>query len=458
MSAKSKSPAFTPGLPDVAAPPRRSFEESQRLGDRLASLVPGGAHTYAKGADQYPELSPAVIERGLGCHVWDADGNEYIEYGMGLRSVTLGHAYPAVVEAVAASLASGTNFTRPSTLELECAEQLLRIVPGAEMVKFTKDGSTACTAAVKLARRATGRDKVAVCADHPFFSYDDWFISTTTMDGGIPPIERSRTTPFPYNDLAAVQAMFEAHPGEVAAMILEPVRAEAPADGFLEGVRELCTEFGAILIFDEMISGFRYAVGGGQELFGVTPDLSTYGKALANGFALSALCGRRDLMMLGSHGDDEHDVFLLSTTHGAEAAGLAAAIATMRVYETEPVIEHLATTGAALAAGLRDAAASNGVADHVTPFGFPCNLVFGTLDGDGNPSQSFRCLFLQEMIQRGVLGPSLVVSYSHTADDVARTVDAFDGALAVYARALEDGVERHLVGRPSRHVFDRRSS
>jgi glutamate-1-semialdehyde 2,1-aminomutase len=251
--------------------------------------------------------------------------------------------------------------------------------------------------------------------------------------------------------------MFEAHPGEVAAVILEPVRAEPPVHGFLEGVRELCTQVGAILIFDEMISGFRYAVGGGQELFGVTPDLSTFGKALANGFALSALCGRRDLMMLGSHGHDEHDVFLLSTTHGAETTGLAAAIATMRVYETEPVIEHLAATGTALAAGLREAAASNGLADHVVPIGFSCNLVYTTLDGRGKPSQIFRSLFLQEMIQRGVLGPSLVVSYSHTATDVARTVEAFDGALAVYARAMGDGAERYLVGRPSRHVMARRS-
>jgi glutamate-1-semialdehyde 2,1-aminomutase len=456
MSAKSNSSAYSQALPQSAASGRRSFEESRRLGHRLATLVPGGGHTYAKGADQYPELSPGVIERGDGCHVWDADGNEYIEYGMGLRSVALGHAFPVVTDAVAASLAMGTNFTRPSTLELECAEQFLGMMPAAEMVKFTKDGSTATTAAVKLARRATGRELVALCADQPFLSYDDWFMSTTTMDGGIPAIERAMTTSFPYNDLGAVRAMFEAHPGEIAAVILEPVRTDAPVDGFLEGLREVCTTNGAILIFDEMIAGFRYALAGGQELFDVTPDLSTFGKAMANGFALSALCGRRDLMMLGAHDQDDNDVFLLSTTHGAETTGLAAAIATMRVYETEPVIDHLAATGAALAAGLREAAAANGLVDHVAPIGFLCNLVYSTLDGDGNPSQAFRSLFLQEMIQRGVLAPSLVVSYAHTPADVARTVDAIDSALTVYSRAMEDGAERHLVGRPSRTVFARR--
>ena len=451
----SQSPVSQPA-PRSAAADRRSFEESRRLGSRLATLVPGGGHTYAKGADQYPELSPGVIERGLGCHVWDADGNEYIEYGMGLRAVTLGHAYPPVIEAVSASLAIGTNFTRPSVVELECAEQFLAMIPTAEMVKFTKDGSSATSAAVKLARRATGRDTVALCAEHQFFSYDDWFISTTTMDGGIPAVEREMTASFHYNDLASVRAMFEAHPGAIAAVILEPVRTDAPVDGFLDGLRELCTANGAILVFDEMITGFRYALRGAQDLFGVTPDLSTFGKGFANGFPLSALCGRRDLMMLGSHEREEDDVFLLSTTHGAETTGLAAAMATMSVYETEPVIEHLESTGTALAAGLRDAAAAHGLADHVGPIGYPCNLVYSTLDADGKPSQAYRSLLLQEMIQRGVLMPSLVVSYSHTPTDVERTIEAFDVALSVYARAMNDGADRYLVGSPSRHVFERR--
>lgn len=424
----------------------------------MRRVVPGGCHTYAKGDDQYPELSPGFIARGEGCHVWDVDGNEFIEYGMGLRSVTLGHAYPEVVAAVRDSLALGTNFTRPASLELECAEAFLQIVDGAGMVKFTKDGSTATTAALRLARAFTGRDLVGVCAEHPFFSYDDWFIGTTTMDGGIPESGRSLTVPFHFNDLASVEALFAAHPGQVAALFLEPARTEEPAAGFLSGLQALCRKNGAVLVFDEMITGFRWHLGGAQKAYGVAPTLSTFGKALANGFSLSALCGTRDIMQLGSGRRDEGRVFLLSTTHGAETPSLAAALATMDVYRREPVVEHLHRQGQRLGEGVSQRAEMRGLGRHVRVIGRPCNLVYSTLDPDGEPSQAFRTLFLQETIRRGVLMPSLVVSYSHSDEDIDRTLDAVDGALEVYGRALEDGVEKHLVGRPSRMVFERRWS
>jgi glutamate-1-semialdehyde 2,1-aminomutase len=429
---------------------------SKQLQERLVSLVPGGCHTYAKGADQYPELSPAVIAKGSGCHVWDVDGNEFIEYGMGLRAVTLGHAYPPVVEAVRDSLALGTNFTRPAAIELECAELFLEIIRGAEMVKFTKDGSSATTAALKLARAHTGRELIGICAEHPFFSYDDWFISTTTADTGIPPSAREQVKRFHYNDLASVERLFESNAGRVAALILEPVRIDPPAPGFLEDLQALCRKHGAVLIFDETITGFRWHVGGAQALYGVTPDLSIFGKALANGFALSALCGSREIMRLGSRERASDQAFLLSTTHGAETPAMAAAIRTMQIYRDEPVVEHLFRQGERLAVGVRAAAAARGLERHLTVVGFPCNLLYATLDRDGRPSQAFRALFLQETIRRGVLMPSLVVSYSHADRDVERTIEAVDGALEVYARALEDGVERHLTGPPTRPVFDRR--
>ena len=234
------------------------------------------------------------------------------------------------------------------------------------------------------------------------------------------------------------------------------MRTEPPDPGFLEGVRDLCTEHGTVLVFDEMITGFRYDRRGAQHLYGVTPDLSTFGKALANGFALSALCGRRDLMRLGSREREQDDVFLLSTTHGAESTALAAAIRTMEIYEREPVVEHLYRQGERLAAGLREVAAGHGVQDYVAPVGFGCNLVYSSLDADGQPSQAFRTLLLQETTRRGVLMPSLVVSYSHDDAAIDQTVEAIDGALSVYAKALVDGPERFLTGPPSCHVFDRR--
>jgi glutamate-1-semialdehyde 2,1-aminomutase len=439
------------------AEPIVNFEKSSGLAARLARIVPGGSHTYAKGADQFPELSPGVLTHGRGCHVWDADGNEYIEYGMGLRSVGLGHAYPEVVEAVRASLDLGTNFTRPAVIELEAAERFLDVIPTAEMVKFTKDGSTATSAALKLARKSTGRDLVAMCVDHPFFSYDDWFISTTTSDGGIPTDEIGRAVPFAYNDLASVEAAFDAHPGQISAVFLEAVRTDEPSPGFLEGIRSLCDRHGTVLVFDEMITGFRYDLHGAQHRYGVTPDLSTFGKSIANGFSVSALAGAGELMRLGSRQRGSDDVFLLSTTHGAETPGLAAAIATIDVYCREPVIEHLDRQGRRLADGLRQAAARHGLEQHVFPVGFPCNLLFATRGPDGGPSQPFRTLFLQELVKRGVLMPSLVVSYSHTDADVDRTLEAIDGSLEVYAQAMSAGTtDGLLVGPPSRVVFERR--
>ncbi|MGB5694179.1 MAG: glutamate-1-semialdehyde 2,1-aminomutase [Polyangiales bacterium] len=431
------------------------FDETRKLQEKSHALIPGGAHTYAKGDDQYPELAPGFIARGRGCHVWDVDGNEFIEYNMGLRSVTLGHAYPEVIQAAEEAMRLGTNFTRPSPLEVECAEEFLGIVRGADMIKFTKDGSTATTAAITLARAITGRDKVALCIDHPFFSYNGWSMGTTPVDAGIPESEKALTVTFHYNDLASVEALFDAHPGEIAAMILEPTRGEDPADGFLHELRKLCTENGTLLVLDEMITGFRVHLGGGQTYFGVTPDLSTFGKAIANGFSVSALAGKREFMERGGLHHDKERVFLLSTTHGAETHGLAAAIATMRVYQREPVIEHLWKIGERLALGFTEATREAGLEDYVHVVGKPCNLAFATKGPDGEPSQAYRSLFLQETIARGVLMPSLVVSYSHTTEDIDRTVDAVRGALKVYRQAMDEGAERYLVGRPSKIVYRR---
>jgi glutamate-1-semialdehyde 2,1-aminomutase len=429
----------------------------KQLAARLRRLVPGGCHTYAKGDDQYPELAPALIARGKGCHVWDVDGNQFIEYGMGLRAVTLGHAYPRVVEAVRGSLELGTNFTRPAPEELACAELFLSLIDGADMVKFTKDGSTANTAAVRLARRTTGRDLVAICADHPFFSYDDWFFCTTTADGGIPRAAYEQTVQFHYNDLASLRAQFAAHPGQIAAVILEPARIDEPAPGFLAELVALSHAEGAVVIFDETITGFRWHARGAQHLYGVVPDLSVFGKGMANGFAHSALAGKREVMHWGGRDHPDENVFLLSTTHGAEIPALVAAIATMEIYRTEPVTEHLHRVGARLAEGLRQASAHHGLTEYVMPVGRACNLFFGTRGPDGKPSQPFRTLFLQELIKRGVLGPSFVVSYSHQDEDIDRTIDAVDGALAIYARAMAAGsVDGLLVGPPSRPVYGRR--
>jgi glutamate-1-semialdehyde 2,1-aminomutase len=431
----------------------RRFDKSHRLQQRSHRLIPGGAHTYAKGDDQYPVLAPGFIERGFGCHVWDVDGNKYIEYGMGNRAVGLGHAYGPVLRAVEATLTGGCNFTRPAKIEIDAADEFLDLISAAEMVKFCKDGSDATSGAVKLARAYTGRDLIAVCSDHPFFSVDDWFIGTNPMHAGIPEATRRLTVGFRYNDIDSVAALFARHPGQIAGLILEASRGDDPKSNFLHEVRRLCHENGALFIIDEMITGFRWDARGAQKVYNIEPDLTCFGKALANGFSVSALAGKREFMRLGGlDHTDKPRVFLLSTTHGAETHALAAAIATMRIYRTEPVIEHLYRIGERLKAGLEEVIAFHGVEAQVSVFGRPSCLLFGTRDGDGKPSQAFRTLFLQETIRRGVLMPSLTVSYAHTDEDVERTVEAVDGALAIYKCALADGVEHHLVGRPSQVV------
>lgn len=418
------------------------------LSRRSKLLIPGGAHTYAKGDDQFPVNAPPFLVRGEGCRVWDMDGAEYIEYGMGLRSVTLGHAYKPVIEAAMRQLPLGANLGRPTPVEVECAEKFLQLVPTAEMVKFCKDGSSALDGAVKLARAHTGREFIAVCGDHPFFSTSDWFIGSSPMPGGIPEWIRSRTIKFRYNDLDSLRHVFEQHAGNVACVVLEAARTDEPAPGFLEGLREFCSATGTVLVFDEMITGFRWHRSGAQHIYGVTPDLSAFGKAMGNGFAVSALAGRRDLMELGGTANGRERVFLLSTTHGAETHGLAAAIATMSVYEQEPVTEHLHAMGARLRRGIQEQVDRLRLADFFECVGRDCCLLFATRDAARRPSQPFRTLFLQELVSRGILAPSFVVSYSHRTEDIDATIRAVTAALEVYAMAIEHGVERYLVGRP----------
>jgi glutamate-1-semialdehyde 2,1-aminomutase len=433
------------------------FSRGKLLTRKAHDFIPGGCHTYAKGDDQYPELSPAFIDRGKGCHVWDLDGNEFIEYGMGLRAVTLGHAYEPVVQAAYTQMMLGNNFTRPAPLEVRYAEALLSVVDGADMVKFAKDGSTVTTAAIRLARAYTGRPLVAFCQSHPFYSYNDWFIGTTKVSGGVPKSATDLSLGFSYNDIDSLQSRFDAHPGQIACVIMEPEREVEPHDDFLHKVRELCTRHGAVLIFDEMITGFRWAMGGAQAVYGVTPDLSTFGKAIANGFALSALLGRREIMELGGLHHDKERVFLLSTTHGAENHALAAALATLEEYRTHDVVGHLHNQGRKLKTGINDVSQSLGLGELVQVIGRPCNLVFTSRGPDGKPSQGFRTLLLQELIRNGILGPSLVLSFSHSDTDIDKTIEAFGEALSVYKSALNGGLEDYLVGRPIRTVYRSRN-
>ena len=432
-----------------------TFTRSRELQARMHRAIPGGSHTYAKGDDQYPEFYAPYLTRGEGCHVWDVDGNEFIEYNMGVRAVSLGHGYRPVLEAAYRQMQQGINFVRPTLIELECAEQFLSIITGAEMVKFAKNGSDATTGAVRLARAHTGRDLVAVCADHPFFSTEDWFIGSTPMAAGVPENVRKLTVKFRYNDVEGLRTLFAHHPAKIACVILEPEKEDEPDEAFLRELRALCTRHGAVLILDEMITGFRWHLGGAQAYYGLVPDLSTFGKALGNGFSVSALAGKRELMERGGLHHQGERVFLLSTTHGAEGHALAAAMAVIQVYKEEPVVETLWQQGQRLRTGVTAMIEQLGLQRYFRVRGKSSCLVFQTCDENEQPSQAYRTLFMQEMIRRGVIAPSFVVSYSHTDDDIDTTIECVQSALEVYQRALHDGIEKYLEGRPVKPVFRR---
>ncbi|MDO8307728.1 MAG: glutamate-1-semialdehyde 2,1-aminomutase [Actinomycetota bacterium] len=444
---------------------------------RLQRAIPGGAHTYSRGIDQFPSNAPALLVRGHGAYVWDADGNRYLDYGMGLRSVSLGYGRPEVVDRVRSALDLGNNLTMSSMLELEAAEYLIELIDSVDMVKFAKHGSTVTTGAVKLARGATGRSLVCVTRQHPFHSFDDWFIGSTVMSRGIPEEVKAGTLRFDYGDIASLQALFTAHPGEIAAVVLEPAVTASPCpkacpswpshgpacgscanhqENFLVQVRRLCDQQGALMILDEIITAFRWHTKGAQHQFGVIPDLSTFGKGMANGFAMAALGGKREYMDLGGiHKEGAERLFLMSTTHGPEMVGTAAFLGTMQVYESVDVCGHLWDFGAAFRRSWDRLAASHGVGDYLVLEGPSVSLSIVARDAAGEPSGHFKALFAQEMVRAGVLMPWLAPSLAHGDTELELTERALDSTFQVYAKALADGPETYLEGPPLKPVFRR---
>lgn len=426
--------------------------------DRLLRAIPGGAHTYSRGYDQYPSNAPQILASGKGAYVYDPEGKRYLDYGMALRAVVIGYAEDEIDAAAIREIHKGNNLTRPSMVELEAAELFVGLIDSVDMVKFTKNGSTSVSAAVKLARAYTGRDLVARCAEHPFFSYDDWFIGSTPLTRGIPQETIRQTRHFRFNDIASLEALIAADPGKYACVVLEPAATEEPKDGFLQRVQELCRKNGIVLILDEMITGFRWHMKGAQHYYGVTPDLCTFGKGMANGFSVSCVAGRREIMELGSiEFEGRERVFLLSTTHGAEMCGLGAFVASTAYMQKHGVLDHLWSYGRELMAMMTRQAAAHGLAENFKVGGVPCSPYYQTLDKSGNDSLPLRTLFAQEMIRHGVLMPWIAFSYRHGATELAMTEQAVDAAFKVYRKALEDGTEKYLQGPAIKPVFRKRN-
>lgn len=426
------------------------FDKSNAHARAAHALIPGGGHTYAKGDDQYPQDMAPIIERGAGCRVWDIDGNEFTEFGNGLRSTTLGHGFEPVVRAVRENIGYGINFVRPHRIELEAAERLVDLIPCAEMVKFGINGSDATTAAVRLARAYTNREMVAICRQHPFLSVDDWFIVSTPMSAGIPKATERLTVQFNYNDLDDLARLFETFPGEIAAVVMEAETVEPPAEGYFAGLRSLCDSHGALLILDEIITGFRWHERGAQFVYNIKPDLCVFGKALGNGFPVSALAGRADIMRLGGFVDDADRVFLLSQTAGAQPWALAAMLAVINTYQEKRIAERLHHVGGELRRGVEQVVADAGLSAHFQLRGRDSNIVYAALDAEGRPSQDFRTLVLQELIERGILAPSFIVCAAHDQRAIDQVVNAVAELMPIYQRGLENGLAGLLRGRSVR--------
>jgi len=409
----------------------RGFATSQALLTRAKQIIPLGAQTFSKSYAQFPRNgAPHFLSHGEGGRVWDVDGNCYVDLIGGLLPVVLGYRDPDVDAAITAQLANGISFSLATELETALAERLVEIIPCAEMVRFGKNGSDATTAAVRLARAHTGRERVAVSGYH---GWQDWYIGTTTRAAGVPAAVQALTDSFPAHDLKALEALFAEHPGEYAAVVMEPMTLVEPDRAGLEALAALVRERGALLVFDEVVTGFRFALGGAQALFGVTPDLACFGKAMANGMPLSALVGRADIMR------GLEDVFI-SATFGGETLSLAAAIAVVDKMRREPVIETLWKNGKALAEETQSRIDQHDLSEVLALGGKAPWMLWQIAEHANGSVAEIRTLLMKELIARGVLTlGSHNLCYAHNAADIEQVVTAYDAAFDRLADALGTG-------------------
>ncbi len=441
----------------------------------LLKFIPGGAHTYSRGPDTFPSNAPSILEKGKSVFIFDNKNKKYLDYGMGLRSVNIGYAEKSINKAAYKAINYGNNLTRPSMIELKAAKTFVSLIENADMVKFTKNGSTAVTAAVKLARAYTGKKIVLRCAEQPFFSFDDWFIGSTNIPRGITDETIRLTKKFSYNDIRSLEQQIKKYKNKIACVVLEPSSTECPKikgssspccnlskcnrnykrkDHFLKQVQRLCKKNNIVFVLDEMITGFRWDLKGAQNFYNVNPDLSTFGKAMANGFSVAAVCGKRKIMELGSIiNKKEERVFLLSTTHGAEMNGLAAFIETIKFLKKNKVIKKNWTYGGRLIKEGNKIAVDIGIKDYFFFSGIACSPLYNCLNNKKKPSQEFRTLFIQEMLKHNILMPWISISFRHNDKTLKLTLKALRKVLLVYKTALKNGVKKYIKGHTIKPVF-----
>lgn len=427
---------------------------NNNFSERLHNVIPGGAHTYSRGDDQFPLNAPPLLIKGEGAYVWDSEGRKYLDYGMGLRSVNIGYGNKEIAEEVYNEALKGNNLTRASLTELEAAELFVDMIPSVDMVKFAKHGSTVTTAAVKLARAYTNRKYVAIPFEQPFFSFDDWFIGSTIMNKGSLEECANYTLKFHFNDIDSLKELFSQYSGQISCVMLEPATHLSPSPTFLHDIQSLCHADGALFILDEMITGFRWHINGAQAYFDIEPDLTTFGKAMANGFAVAALGGKRDIMKIGGiNKPGSERVFLTSTTHGAEMSALGAFMKTVEILKRDNVVDHFWSFGKNLIEGFNKIAESKKIDKYVYMEGSPCSPSYVTKALNNESSLELRTLFAEQMMNNGVIMPYVAISGSHGETELKATLSAVDIALEQVKNALEGDVKEYLKSPAIKPVF-----
>ena len=436
----------------------------QEFKSKIHSLIPGGAHTYSKGDDQFPENAPTGIVKGKGAWLWDIEGHNFLDCSMGLGSVTLGHAFDELNETVINEISNGVNFQRPSINELKAAEAFLELLPGQDMIKFAKNGSAVTTAAVKLARAFTGRDLVAFPGDHPFYSYDDWFIGKTHCNKGVPTAIQDLSVTFKSCSIESLKELFSTYPGKIACVIMEPEKntcgslcsCSLSVGDYLKEAIEICHQNGALFILDEMVTGFKVDFPGACTKYNINPDMITWGKGIANGFSCSALTGKREVMQLGGIlQEGQEKVFLISTTHGAETHALAALTKVISLYKKYNVIEKIHAKGQFVINETRKMINEKGLNSYVEVANSSWTPIWLFHSAEQKNSLLYKTYFMQEMINNNILFQgALVPSLSHNDNEINFFLLGFSNALDKYKQVLDEAsIERELIGKPIRPVF-----
>lgn len=415
------------------------LKKSSELFKRVEKVIPLASQTFSKSHLQFIKgQAPLFATHAKGAKIWDVDGNEYVDMINALLPVVLGYQYPAVDNAIKAQLKKGIILSLPSPLEYELAELLIKHIPCAEMVRFGKNGSDATTGAIRVARAYTGRDYVAVCGYH---GWHDWYIGSTTRDLGVPKATKNLTLKFYYNDIDSLKALFRKYPGKIAAVIMEPMNYVEPEKGFLEEVKEETHKNGALLIFDEVVTGFRFSLGGAQKYFKVTPDLASFGKSMANGMPISALVGKKKYMQIV-------DKIFYSFTQGGEALSIAAAIATIKEMEKKKVIPYIWKLGKHLQDNTNELLVKHGLSEFIQVKGKPCWNLFMIKDIYGYSAIEIKTYLQQEILKAGFLWYGQHnMSFSHTKHQIEKLLKTYDRIFAQLKTLIENKtLEKRIEG------------